>query len=152
MKRVLAAMLSALAVFLTTGCDAVGLRADLRDAPYPVMCSPIMRIGDTAPLDKDLRVFDEFDTSVEFVASGGHSTTQRREGDYIIQESRTTHFQGRSDSLAYDIHVATANRPDVVVVVDEIKSVNFSHNSIIYWITDKICLRGKVVLLSEFEQ
>lgn len=128
-----------------SGCSNVVVRVDLRDCRNPVLCGPIMRIGDTAPPEKELVPFDEFSAKVktDFVVS--HSQSQRVEGNYVVTTSRTDTFQGRSDNIACEIRKATASRSDLVVVVEEIKNVCFQHNSIFGFVFDWISLKGKTV-------
>lgn len=147
--------LVAIVIFLVlgiSGCSNVIVNVDLRDCPNPVLCSPIMRIGDTAPPENELVPFDQFTAKVKTDFFVSHSQSQRVEGNYVVTTSRTDTFQGRCDDIAREITKATASRSDLVVVVEEIKSVCFQHNSIIGFVFDWISVKGKTVHPDSFKR
>ena len=150
---------SLFAVFLVlfiSSCGHATLNVDLRDCPYPVMCSPIMRIGDTVPPEKELVAFDEFSAKTEQVVSCSYwdHTATRYGPEYktIIHRHSEHTFNSRSDDVAVAIQKATAGRSDLVVIVDEIKNVNFQHNSIFAFGIDRISVKGRIVLSNSVER
>ena len=152
MHRTILAVLVIFPVLAVSGCGSVSLNVNLRDCPNPVLCGPIMRIGDTAPPENELVPFDEFTARVKSAFAVSHSQSDRVEGNYVVRTSKTETFQAREDNIAFQIRKATAGRSDLVVVVEEIKSVCFQHNSIFGFAFDWISLKGKTVVPDSFRR
>ncbi len=131
---------AALALFLgAAGCAGKSITVDLRHFPNPIMVSPIMRIGDKTPPTFKLPEYSRFSGESSMVATG--SQNQRVEGNYVVTETRST--RDTSDNVAYQISLATSRRPDLVVVVDELRAGNWAHASLVAIISEWVGVKGR---------
>lgn len=122
-------------------CTGTHVQLSLRDYPSPVMVSPILRIGDTAPPNMKLSEFSRFAGEVSF--SGGGGSGSRKEGNYIIYETRSA--TESSDSVAYEISRATGGRSDLLVSVDTLRTGAWVHTSLVAWFNNWVSLEGRVL-------
>ena len=122
-------------------CSETHVQLSLRDYPSPVMVSPILRVGDTAPPKMKLSEFSRFAGEASFTGGGGGGS--RREGDYIIHESRSV--TESSDNVAHEISKATGGRSDLLVSVDTLRAGAWVHASLISYFNNWVSLEGRVL-------
>ena len=122
-------------------CTGTHVQVSLRDYPGPVMVSPILRVGDTAPPNLKLSEFSRFAGESSF--SGGGGGGSRKEGDTIIHETRTV--TESSDNVAHEISKATGGRSDLLVSVDTLCAGAWVHASLISYFNHWVSLEGRVL-------
>ena len=122
-------------------CSGTLVQVSLRDYPSPVMVSPIVRVGDTAPPNLKLSEFSRFAGEASFSAGGGGGS--RKEGNYIIHE--TVSASASSDNVAYEINKATGGRSDLLVFVDTLRAGAWIHTSLVAFSNDWVSLEGRVL-------
>jgi len=134
-------MMAVLTCCLITGCSGTYVQTDLRGFPSPVMVSPIVRIGDTAPPNVTLPEFGRFRGESSFAGGGGGGS--HREGNYIVYESRSV--SESSDSIGYEISKTMGGRTDLLVLVDTLCAGSVAHTSLMGYFNNWVCLEGRVL-------
>lgn len=122
-------------------CSGTHVQLSLRDYPSPVMVSPILRVGDTTPPKMKLSEFSRFAGEASF--SGGGGGGSRKEGNYIIHETRSV--SESSDNVAYEINKATSGRSDLLVSVDTLRAGAWVHTSLVAFFNNWVSLEGRVL-------
>jgi hypothetical protein len=101
---------------LITGCSKTIVNVSLRDLPYPVMVSPIIRIGDKSAPNIELPEFSKFNGKIEkkigYYNSGGPNIP-------------SGHYDNYSDFIAGEMSKASAGRADLFASVDRLRVVEW---------------------------
>lgn len=141
MKKLMVWVVAVLALAATAGCTEKGIHVSLRSFPNPVMVSPVLRIGDTAPPQAALPEYGRFtgEHKVSVTAAGG----SHREGNYTVHESSRT--EAMSDDIAYQISKSTSGRTDLLIVLDEVQAGSWGHWSIIGIRKEWVAVEGRVL-------
>jgi len=138
---------------LLCGCGAAAARVDLRSYPNPVMVSPITRIGDTAKVAlNDAIPFSTFSTEAKSAGSGAGGSHYENHGGTTYQVYESVSAWSRSDRIWDDLRRATANRDDLVVVVDDLQAGFWIHCSLIGLFRNWVGLEGRVFDPKYFER
>jgi len=122
-------------------CTGTHVQLSLRDYPNPVMVSPVLRVGDTAPPNVKLSEFSRFSGEASF--SGGGGGGSRKEGNYVIHETRTV--TETSNDVAHEISKATGGRSELLVCVDTLRAGAWVHASLISYFNNWVSLEGRVI-------
>jgi hypothetical protein len=122
-------------------CTGTHVQLSLRNYPTPVMVSPVLRVGDTAPPSVKLSEFSKFTGEASF--SGAGASGSRKEGNYIIHE--TVSASESSNNVAYEINKATGGRSDLLVSVDTLRAGAWVHTSLVGFFNNWVSLEGRVL-------
>jgi hypothetical protein len=121
---------------LITGCTKTIVNVSLRDVPYPVMVSPIIRIGDNSAPNIKLPEVNKFSGKIEkkigHYQSGAGLSGQR--------------YDNYSDVIAREISKASADRTDLLASVDRLCVVEWEFwFALNYTFFQEIAVEGKIL-------
>jgi hypothetical protein len=121
---------------LTTGCTKSIINVSLRDVPYPVMVSPIIRIGDNSAPTIKLPEVSKFSGKIEkeigYYQRGSGLSGQR--------------YDNYSDVIAREISKASADRTDLLASVDRLRVVEWEFwFALNYNFFQEIAVEGKIL-------
>jgi hypothetical protein len=121
---------------LITGCSKTIVNLSLRDVPYPVMVSPIIRIGDNSAPNIKLPEVSKFSGKIE------------KEIGYYQRGSGLSgqHYDNYSDVIAREISKASGDRTDLLASVDRLRVVEWEFwFALNYTFFQEIAVEGKIL-------
>jgi len=135
----------ALAVALLGLCGCQSTEFDLRAVPFPVMVSPILRVGDKAPGRISRLPYGHFEGEVHSEAASGASSYAQ--GSHYVGHS----YYGQEwvDSMLSSIYNASGGRTDLVAIVDPLEAKHLVHMSVIGYSVKKLCIQGDLYLAND---
>ena len=130
-----------------SGCQSAGF--DLRSVRYPVMVSPVLQVGDTAPKPLSGRDFGRFKGETSVAASSAASSYYARSGGAVYHVSESYYGEEKADNILKSLRDASMGRSDIVSIVDAVRFKHLVHMSFGGYSAKKASVEGTLYLRDE---